>query len=83
MGLFFISKRISMKMAYKLSLSFEKKEKIIKLKELYTSISTLAQKLALTLLKNELILKNRNSTPLGRKIRKHFRPKIHKSRISA
>ena len=53
------------------------------LKELYTSISTLAQKLASTLLNNELILKILNSTPFGQKIRKHFRPKIHKSQISA
>ena len=33
------------------------------LKELYTSMSTLAQKLVLTLLNNELILKILNSTP--------------------
>ena len=53
------------------------------LKELYTSISTLAQTLVLTLLNNEFILKILNSTPFGRKIRKHFRPKNHKSRFSA
>lgn len=53
------------------------------LMELYTSISTLAQKLVLTLLNNEFILKILNSTPFGRKIRKHFRPKNHKSRFSA
>ena len=52
-------------------------------KGIYTPISTLAQKLDLTLLNNELVLKNRNSTPSGRKIREHFRPKIHKSQISA
>ena len=48
------------------------------LKELYTSISTLAQTLVLTLLNNEFILKILNSTPFGRKIRKRFRPKEHK-----
>ena len=53
------------------------------LKELYTSISTLAQKLVFTLLNNEFISKILNSTPFGRKIRKHFRPKNHKSRFSA
>ena len=53
------------------------------LKELYTSISTLAQTLVLTLPNNEFILKILNSTPFGRKIRKHFRPKNHKSRFSA
>ena len=52
------------------------------LKELYSSISTLAQKLVLTLLNNEFTLKILNSTPFGRKIRKHFRPKNHKSHIS-
>ena len=53
------------------------------LKELYTSISTLAQTLVLTLPNNEFILKIMNSTPFGRKIRKHFRPKNRKSRFSA
>ena len=48
------------------------------LKELYTSISTLAQKLVLTLLNNEFILKILNSIPFGRKIRKHFRSKTPK-----
>ena len=52
------------------------------LKELYTSISTLAQKLVLTLLNNEFILKNQISTPFGRKIRERFRLKNHKSQIS-
>ena len=47
------------------------------LKELYTSISTLAQKLVLTLLNNEFILKILISTPFGRKIRKRFRLKNH------
>ena len=41
------------------------------LKELYTSISTLAQKLVLTLLNNECEIKILNLTPFGRKIRKH------------
>ena len=36
-----------------------------------------------TLLNNEFILKILNSTPFGRKIRKHFRPKNHKSQFSA
>ena len=53
------------------------------LKELYTSISTLAQKLVLTFLNNEFISKIRNSTPFGRKIRKQFRLKNHKSKIFA
>ena len=52
------------------------------LKELYTSISTLAQKLVLTLLDNEFILKILISTPFGQKIRKRFRLKNHKSQIS-
>ena len=53
------------------------------LKELYTSISTLAQTLVLTLLNNEFTLKILNSTPFGQKIRKHFRPKNHNSQIFA
>ena len=53
------------------------------LKELYTSISTLAQKLVFTFLNNKFILKILNSTPFGRKIRKHFRPKNPKSQFSA
>ena len=36
-----------------------------------------------TLLNNEFILKILNSTPFGRKIRKHFRPNNHKSCFSA
>ena len=52
------------------------------LKELYTSILTLAQKLVLTLLNNEFILKIQISTPFGRKIRERFRLKNHKSQIS-
>ena len=52
------------------------------LKELYTSISTLAQKLVLTLLNNEFVLKILISTPFGRKIRERFRLKNHKSQIS-
>ena len=51
------------------------------LKELYTSMSTLAQKLVLTLLNHEFISKILNSTPFGRKICKHFRPKNHKKSI--
>ena len=47
----------------------------ITLKELYTSISTLALKLVLILLNNEFILKILNSIPFGRKISKHYRPK--------
>ena len=53
------------------------------LKELYTSISTLAQKVGLTFLNNKFILKILNSTPFGRKIRKHFRTKNHKDRFFA
>ena len=53
------------------------------LKELYTSISNLAQKFVLTLLNNKFILKILNSTQFGRKIRKQFRPKNHKSQFSA
>ena len=53
------------------------------LKELYTSISTLAQKLVLTLLNNEFTLEILISTPFGRKIRERFRLKKHKSQISS
>ena len=53
------------------------------LKELYTSISTLAQTLVLTILNNEFILKILNSTPFGQKIRKHFRPKNARSTLKA
>ena len=42
----------------------------------------LAQKLVLTLLNNEFILKILISTPFGRKIRERFRLKNHKSQIS-
>ena len=52
------------------------------LKELYTLISTLTQKLVLTFLNNEFISKIQNSTPFGWKIRKHFWLKKHKSQIS-
>ena len=57
-------------------------KRLFNLKELYTSISTLAQKLVLTLLNNEFILKIQISTPFGRKIRERFRLKKHKSQIS-
>ena len=53
------------------------------LKELYISVSTLAQKLVLALLNIELVFKVLNSTPFRRKIRKHFQPKNHKSQIFA
>lgn len=59
--------------------SFEDK---LVLKELYTLIPTFAQKLVLTILNNEFIFKNLNLTPFGRKIHKHFRPKIHKVNFS-
>ena len=55
---------------------------ILDLKELYTSISTLAQKLVLTPLNNEFIVKIQISTLFGRKIRERFRLKNHKSQIS-
>ena len=54
---------------------------IYDLKELYTSISTLAQKLALTLHNNEFILKILISTSFGRKIRERFQLKNLKSQI--
>ena len=53
------------------------------LKELYTSISTLAQKLVLTLLNNEFILEILISTLFRQKIREHFRLKNHKVKFPA
>ena len=53
------------------------------LKELYTSISTLAQKLVLTLLNDEFVLEILNSTPFRLKIRKYFRPKKEKGQFWA
>ena len=45
------------------------------IKELYTSISTLAEKFVLILHNNEFVLEILNSTPSRLKIRKHFPPK--------
>ena len=63
--------------------SFKSITNLLPLQELYTSISTLAQKLVLTLVNNELILEKSKFNPVRWKIRKHFRSEIHKSQISA
>ena len=55
----------------------------IGLKELYTSISTLAQKLVLTLLNNEFILKILNFNPVRTKNPQIFSLKNHKSQLFA
>ena len=64
------------------STGLSKSKEIIALKELYTSILSLAQKLVLILLNNEFKSKILISTPFGRKIRERFRLKNHKSKIS-
>ena len=56
---------------------------ILRLKELYTSISTLAQKLVLALLNNKFIIILLNWNPFRQKIRKHFDQKTVRDNFSA